>query len=146
MRRIRRGSERARGGDPSVKRDVLNNRVLSSPVSVPPWMTQLADRYRARFVPEATAPPMIVLTPAPSPDRFCGRHFPRENVVALCLSGAPVVTRAVLVHELTHWARKYQGDPRGRHDAAFLRLARDAYRFFRVPRHLALEIDHDLPA
>lgn len=140
-RRFRAGSGRARRD----VYDVLGAPVLGSLVPVPAWMTQLAERYRRRFVPEAGAPPAIVLTPSPTPDRFCGRHFPRENTVAICLSGETTVTRAVLVHELTHWARKYHGDPRGRHDAAFLREVRDAYVYFRVPRHLALEIDHDLP-
>lgn len=124
-------------------RDVLGDHVLREGHPPPPWMIPLTRAFARRFAP-GVRPPRIVVTPAPGRDHFCGRHFPGRETLAICLSTDPALTRAVLVHELSHWARLHQGAPEGHHDAAFFALVARAYSFFQVDRRLVLAIDPEL--
>lgn len=127
-------------------KDVLGPYVLKKGKAPPTWARSLAKAYVRRFHPKSAehAPPRIVFTKSPSPSHFCGRHFPKQQAVAICDSGDHEVTRGVLVHELTHWMMKQRGDPSGAHNQAFYKYVTAAYRYFVVPRAVQLEIDPQL--
>ena len=101
---------------------------------------------------------MQLYTPGATPVRFkrCkpvgegvfgGRWLEEPRGIVVYAHADPMIERAVTIHETCHVLRcLLGGDGPGEHDQAFLALAEDAYRVWRVPCSVAKLVEGQYPA
>lgn len=133
-----------RTGSPRIVKAVeLDERIVRPEYirqhEAPVWAYNLAGELVDKMMPSYQGrdlPAIVLVPPDPRPEKFAGRHYPRQNVIAIS-SPDPKVQRALVIHEMTHWMRKRSGDPQGKHDKDFYVLVERGYKRFHVPTEVA---------
>ena len=113
----------------------------------PLWAYNMAGEIVERFMPDYdfsndSLPDIVFVPPVKGdPEIFGGRHYPDKNAIAIYDSVDPFMLRAIVAHEMTHWMRKRQGDPLGKHDKDFYALVERVYASQRVDRTVRRHVE-----
>lgn len=109
---------------------------------VPDEAHRLVEQIAAEYFPDPNDDrPTVVFVPTYSPTRFGGRHFPKENAIAIYDSRDRDLWVSVVVHEMAHSIRLRTGDPHGHHDDDFYEVLGELYEKYGVSSALARDVE-----